>query len=103
MLGLVSFQLQERLSVLVQMSPRECVLSRVFLLQALLALLFPACVGNIEILHLWSPTPMRNGSEEPAILDCDYELEEEDKVREGERVGRQHTIANFSLLGGGVK
>ena len=82
MLGLVSFQLQERLSVLVQMSPRECVLSRVFLLQALLALLFPACGGNIEILHLWSPTPTRNGSEEPAILDCDYELDDEDKASE---------------------
>ena len=101
MLGLVNFQLQERLSVLVQMSPRENVLSRVFLLQALLALLFPACDGNIEILHLWSPTPMRNGSEEPAILDCDYELEEKDKVREGGgrdggRVGRQHKIKHFA-------
>ena len=65
------------------MSSRKCGLSRVFILQALLALMFPAGGGCLEILHLWSPTPMRNGSEEPAILDCDYALDEEDKVREG--------------------
>ena len=43
--------------------------------------MFPAAGGGLEILHLWSPTPMRNGSEEPAILDCDYDLDEDDKVR----------------------
>ena len=85
------------------MSPRECVLSRVFLLQALLALLFPACGGNIEILHLWSPTPMRNGSEEPAILDCDYELEEKDKVREGEWNGRPSAAHHSIFLSSGVR
>ena len=51
-----------------------------FVLQASYALMFPVGGGGLEILHLWSPTPMRNGSEEPAILDCDYDLDEKDKV-----------------------
>ena len=53
------------------------------ILEALLALSLPAGGGRcLEILHLWSPTPMRNGSDEPAILDCDYELDDEDKASE---------------------
>lgn len=75
------------------MSSRKCGLSRVFILQALLALMFPAGGGCLEILHLWSPTPMRNGTEEPAILDCDYDLDEEDKVSEDEEKDYEEHIS----------
>ena len=55
--------------------------------------MFPAGGGCLEILHLWSPTPMRNGTEEPAILDCDYDLDEEDKVSEDEEKDYEEHIS----------
>jgi hypothetical protein len=37
-------------------------------------------VEGVKINHLWIPDPVRNDSTEPVILDCDYSLDERDKV-----------------------
>ena len=70
------------------------------LLTELLFVLVPAL--SLEIVHVFSPGPMRNGTNDVAILDCDYDLDERDKVAVNVCLLytyiRQFTIECFALI-----